>query len=91
MNGTTTILHPQERAVLVSRNDDGSERRQIVGQRDSVLDIKSDLIKHLNEQPVSDEWLADLRDYCDGRLKARSEARATRTIIFPQGAHWGDA
>lgn len=74
------------RALLIATNDDGSERRQAVGQRDSVLNIETDLIKHLNEQPFSDEWLLQLRDYCNARLGARAQARAAGRVVFPQGA-----
>ena len=77
------------RAVLVSQGNDGTYKSQPVEAADSVLNIKRDLLKHLNESPCSDEWLAQLRDYCDGRLAARSEARKGNGVIVPDWqAQW---
>lgn len=87
MNDRITVPGAEQpRASLVYVTDDGVVRRQDVGRNQSVLNIEHDLIKHLNEQPLSDAWLLQLRDYCNGRLGARAEARAAGRIVFPQGA-----
>ena len=77
------------RAVLVSQGNDGSYQGQPVEMADSVLNIRRDLLKHLNEMPVSNEWLEQLRDYCDARLAARNEARRGNGVIVPNWqAQW---
>ena len=78
------------RAVVVGLDDDTGQltaRPLVMGE--SVLNIQRDLLKHLNEKPLSTEWLEQLREYCDGRLAARAEARATGRIITPNPrANW---
>lgn len=62
------------RAVLVSLNRDGQLALVPVSDAQSLVNIKDELIDHLNNYPHSDEWLVGLRDYCDGRLAARSKS-----------------
>jgi hypothetical protein len=62
------------RAVLVSLNRDGQLALVPVGDAQSLVNIKDELIDHLNGYPHSDEWLVGLRDYCDGRLAERSKS-----------------
>lgn len=84
------VRRSQPRAVLVTRNHDGSMRRTPVGREDSVLDVERDLLKHLGEMYVTDEWLVEVRNYCDGRLKARQDARERNVLIFPQAKSWDE-
>lgn len=82
-------IPPGARAVLVFEGDDGAFKFQTVARNASVFNIESDLLKHLNEQPFSVEWLACLRDYCDSRIAARNKAKATDSIITPnQSFDW---
>lgn len=78
------------RAVLVFVDDHtGQVMSKPVAHDASVLSIESDLLKHLNEQPFSDEWLAILRDYCDSRIVARNRAKASGSIVTPsQSFDW---
>lgn len=70
------------RAVLVAREGDGINVTPIV-QGESVLNIRRDLLVHLNEAPYSTEWLTILRDYCDSKIAARAQAHAAGAIITP--------
>lgn len=76
------------RATLVRVSKNGTEHYQPVAPDESVLNIERDLIKHLNEQPLTDEWLRQLRDYCDARLGTRAQARAAGSFVMPQGIRW---
>jgi hypothetical protein len=71
------------RAVLVSLNRDGQLELAPVGDGQSLVNIKDELIDHLNNYPHSDEWLTGLRDYCDNRLTARRKARETGGFSLP--------
>jgi hypothetical protein len=81
MNATFSTAPAQTRAVLITLNDDGSERRQPVAHDASVLNIERELLSHLSAQPLEPEFLERLRDYCAGRLAARSEARAAGGVV----------
>lgn len=82
---TITSLPEGARALLVGIDDEtGQFRARPIADGDSVLNIKRDLLKHLNEYPHTTEWLEVLRDYCDGRLKARAEAKARGSFITPR-------
>jgi len=83
---TITALPEGARALLVGMDDETGQFKvqPIAEQGDSVLNIKRDLLKHLNELPLSNEWLEVLRNYCDGRLKARAEAGARGSFITPK-------
>ncbi|KPU89924.1 hypothetical protein APR50_18605 [Variovorax paradoxus] len=88
---TLTCLPEGARALLVSIDDETGQFkvRTIAEKGDSVLNIERDLLKHLNEYPHSTEWLEVLRDYCDGRLAARAEARRTGSFVTPKPmANW---
>lgn len=75
------------RAVLVFVDGvTGRLTTQAVDHEASVLNIERDLLKHLNDQPRSTEWLMVLRAYCDQRLAARAKAKATSSIITPSPA-----
>lgn len=70
------------RAILVTEAPDGNFTTTPVQYGQSVVNLKTDLIDHLTAQPYSDEMLQDLRDYCDARLQARREAKATGGIAL---------
>ena len=77
------------RALLVAPADDGTYQVRAVAQGESLLNIRRDLLKHLNEYPHTDEWLTQLRDYCDGRLAARQAAHEQGRIVVPNWeARW---
>ncbi|WP_422085428.1 hypothetical protein [Variovorax sp.] len=82
---TITGLPEGARALLIGIDD---ERGQFcirpIAAGESVLNIKRDLLKHLNEYPHTIEWLEVLRDYCDSRLMARTEARSRGAFITPK-------
>ncbi len=83
----TIISLPEgARALLVGIDDEtGQFRTRPIAERgESVLNIQRDLLKHLNEYPHTTEWLEVLRDYCDGRLKARAAAKACGSFITPK-------
>lgn len=82
-NITGIVIPEGARAVLVALNNDGSYRTQPVKQSESVLNLQRDLLLHLNEYPHSDEWLTQLRDYCDARLVARQMAKTSNQVIVP--------
>lgn len=71
------------RAVLVSRNNDGSVRTQAVGERQSILNLQNDLFRHLSEYPCSDEWLVELRDFAVAKLQSRQAAKGAKGISIP--------
>ncbi|MGB3881992.1 MAG: hypothetical protein WA955_15590 [Diaphorobacter nitroreducens] len=72
------------RAVLVTDVGDGTFAIHPVAHGKSVLNVQTDLLDHLNHFPLPDQYLQDLRDYCDGRLAARQEAKETRGIVIPR-------
>lgn len=72
------------RALLVSLGNDGQLESEPVAFGQSLLNIETELIDHLNSYPHTDEWLLALRDYVDGRLAARQEARATGGVSIPR-------
>jgi hypothetical protein len=80
---------PEVRAVLVS---DGHEPEtaivRTVSRDASVLNIGRELKDHLDDGYFPDEWLAQLRDYCIGRLAARAEARSAGAVSIPRGWGW---
>ncbi|MDP9908245.1 hypothetical protein J2W27_000338 [Variovorax boronicumulans] len=81
----TGITIPEgARAMLVTVNDQtGALVAQPVMYGDSVLNIGRDLLKHLNEKPISSEWLEELCGYCEQRLQARAHAQAVGGFITP--------
>ena len=107
MSRTTTTVCPQDaghhilaaltgphapRAVLVSLGADGQLSHQPIHQGQSVVNIETELRDHLSAFPHSTEWLLDLRDYIDGRLAARADAKTTGGISIPrQGGSWNIA
>lgn len=74
------------RAVLVYQGGNGEFMFQPVARNESVLNLESELLKHLNEQPQSVEWLTVLRDYCDSRITATNRARATKSFFTPSAS-----
>ena len=77
------------RALLVAPAGDGSYQVRAVENGESLLNIKRDLLKHLNEYPHTDEWLTQLRDYCDGRLAAQGAAHEQGRVVVPNWeARW---
>ena len=73
------------RAMLVTLGRNGQINSSPVQHGQSVLNIKDELIDHLNEYPHSSEFLEDLRDYCTARLAARQEAKATAGLSIHRG------
>lgn len=71
------------RAILVSLDHEGRITHQAIHTGQSIINIETDLQDHLSAQPVSTEFLLNLRDYCDGRLSARAEAKAAGGISLP--------
>lgn len=61
------------RAFLVSPNDDGRFDFRPVEMGASVVNLRRDLISHLNDAPVSTDFLQELRDYCDARMGGRRD------------------
>lgn len=80
--------HGAPRAVLVSLNRSGEIQHEPVQDGQSILNINAELIDHLDASPRSTEFLMALRDYCDGRLAARSEAKATGGVAMPRPGGW---
>lgn len=72
------------RAVLVTDAGEGKFTLHPVEQGKSLLNIQRDLQDHLSAYPLTDEWLEDLRNYCESRLAARAEAKATGGIVIPR-------
>lgn len=70
------------RALIVSLGPLGELVHQPLEHDQSVMRL-DELQDHLNARPVSAEYLSDLRDYCDGRLAAQAEARATGGFVIP--------
>ena len=78
------------RAVLVTIDRNGQLSHVPVSNEQAVVDIKRELISHLDNYPHSDEWLTGLRDYCDARLTARREVGEIGGISLPTGdGSWG--
>lgn len=76
------------RAVIVSPDDDGSHIVRAIAYGQSLLNIKTELISHLNEQPIEDDWLMELRSYIDARLEARKAAHKVGGFAYPQDRSW---
>lgn len=74
------------RAMLVYCGDSGKLVAVPVANEASVLDIKRDLLKHLNDAPHTAEWLTILRDYCDARIAAGHAARDTSAVATPSSS-----
>lgn len=77
-------IPPGARAVLVTDAGEGKFTMHPVEHGKSLLNIQRDLQDHLSAYPLTDEWLEDLRDYCESRLAARAEAKATGGIVIPR-------
>lgn len=70
------------RAALVTL--EGNDLKvQAVAYGCSVVNLNEDLTSHLSASPFSDEFLVDLRDYCEARLQARAAARAGGGVAVP--------
>lgn len=81
---TISELPDGARALLVSIDSEtGQFTAHPLVMGESVLNIKRDLLKHLNEYPHTVEWMEVLRDYCDGRLSARKVARERGAFVTP--------
>lgn len=63
------------RAFLVSPNDDGQFDFRPVEMGASVVNLRRDLIRHLNDAPASTDFLQELRDYCDARMGGRRDGK----------------
>lgn len=75
----------EARAFLVGVDREGRLEHQRVGHTHSVLDLKTELLSHLSAQPLEEEFLERLRDYCAGRLAARAEAGQTGGVATHAG------
>lgn len=69
------------RALIVGPNHEGGYITQTVSNGDSVFDIRTELIKHLEELPLSDDWLLELRGWINRRLEFRERARERREAL----------
>lgn len=69
-------------AVLVRRIGDSFVEAPVAHSM-SVLNLQHDLIKHLNEYPFTDEWLATLRNFIDAKLEARRQAALNSGVVIP--------
>ncbi len=76
------------RAILVSLGNSGQLTHEPVLDGQSVLNIHTELIDHLDAFPHSTEFLTALHSYCAGRLAARSEAKATGGVSMPRPGGW---
>ncbi|TKR55702.1 hypothetical protein D7I39_10040 [Allopusillimonas ginsengisoli] len=86
---TIDITIPEgARAVLVYPGSNGELLQKPVARNASVMNLKADLIAHLSDQPFSDGWLEELRDYVDARLEARLVARATGGLSIAGSRRW---
>lgn len=75
-------IPPGARAVLVTDAGDGQFQLHPVEIGKSLLNVRTELLDHLNAYPHTDAWLEDLRDYCTSRLAARTEARSTNGMVI---------
>lgn len=71
------------RAIIVSLGLRGEIVHQPVGEGQSVMRL-DELQDHLNARPISAEYLADLRNYCEGRLAAMDEACKSGGFVIPR-------
>jgi len=72
------LLEGGARAAIVSADWlTGGLTAAPVAAGQSVVDLQTELTSHLDAEPISDEYLSNLRDYCTARLEARALARAT--------------
>ena len=87
MSKLTVTIPTDARAVIVGR--DG--RITAIKGDESVLNLEADLQSHLNEYPFTDEWLVDLRDFVDAKLRARQAARKKDglSVSLPSGRGFG--
>ena len=78
------------RAILIWINEDGTQKIKSVDHESSVLNIKNDLLKHLNEHPYTDAWLTQIRDAINQRIEARKVAKIEGKIAVPSsdGSEW---
>lgn len=72
------------RALLVSLDHKGQLQHEEVGAGQAVVNLHTELFDHLNAAPQTSEFLAELRDYCAGRLAARAEAKACGGFSTPR-------
>lgn len=72
------LLDGGARAALVSADWlTGELTAAPVADGQSIVNLSTELTAHLDAAPYSDEFLANLRDYCNARLEARAQARGT--------------
>lgn len=72
------LLEGGARAAIVSADClTGGLTAAQVADGQSVINLQTELTAHLDAEPLSDEYLSNLRDYCTARLEARALARAT--------------
>ena len=80
------------RALLVTLNNNGQLDYRPISQGQSVLNIKADLMNHINDYPHTDEWLTSIRDQIDERMAAGQIAKATGGVCIPRhGGGWNIA
>lgn len=63
------------RALIVSPTDDGGYTTKTVSNGDSVLNVRTELIGHLEDLHLSDKWLSDLKAWIDRKLVSREQVR----------------
>lgn len=78
------------RAYLVVKEGD-TRAVHPVGHGDSVLNVRTDLLKHLNEAPTTTEQAKELRDWCNDLLQRRGVAEVNlsteRHDLLTDAAH----
>ena len=76
------------RAALVWLDGDKLAAKPVLNGT-SLINLDTNLTDHLSAEPRSDEYLVNLRDYCQARLDARTEALRSRGIAVPgAGKTW---
>ena len=74
------------RALIVSLDRNGQLTHRPISDGQSVVNLHTELFDHLNSAPQTDEYLLALRDYCDSRLAARAEAKASGGFMTPRAS-----
>lgn len=82
-----SLHHPSgPRAVMVWLDHKNQPQVKPVAQGQSVLRLQSpELFDHLSAEPCDSEFLQALRDYAEGRLAARAEARRSGGVVISRG------
>lgn len=78
------LLRGGARGVMVTPGQSGQGlTAKAIAPGQSVVNLETELLDHLDSYPHSSEWLTDLRDYLDQRLAARAEVKRTGGVSMP--------